>query len=428
MINFGHQTLVIGQQNTYQTGVGWAYLTVINESPFLLTLSFSGVGSIDFPAWFQGDVPVPFEYTGQLTMNPINYLGITQLVSQLVSVNGWVKGEISNPQWTALSQNFGNVVTTTATQTINDNFPAGTTVVEATQQGNNLGSNVKILNTGEFILQEYTGSVLNTLAHVTPNASPGTTDVALGKAGNNTEIIGYFLADHAAQFNSDFTVNGNTSLGNVVQSGGLGVAINNSYSPSIDLENATGAMAIQLGAGAIKSIAGRPLVLATQAATDSVQLQVNNANVLQLLAAAVNFSQALNSNAPFATRNGNTSGSASLYMPFIGTQFKAGMLFLSNYKDTTITSLSFPQAFTTVIMLFCFSDIGISGDGGIGLLKAGVAQSIGIVTTLSGAGGGNTNQTALYKLSLGNCPQAVDAVQLLAHANAHTGTVFFAGI
>jgi hypothetical protein len=141
----------------YQTGMNWEYITVINESPYMLSLNFAGVGSIDFPAWFKDDIPMSRGYVGSFTIIPtLLTTGQLGTPSTIVTVNAWIPGELTNPQPVALSRltNVGNVINTVggvASSVQNDNNPSGTSVVEATVQGDS-ASAVSLVNNGHLLL------------------------------------------------------------------------------------------------------------------------------------------------------------------------------------------------------------------------------------------------------------------------------------
>ena len=144
MNNFGRQALTPGTPVNYPTGTGWEFIQVINESPYLLGLNFSGLGSIDFPISHREDIYMPRGYTGSLVITPSNYGYTAAFVaaapSAFVTVNGFGPGEIKNPQSVALARlnNVGNTVSGvagTASNLNNTGNPAGTNIISSTVSG-----------------------------------------------------------------------------------------------------------------------------------------------------------------------------------------------------------------------------------------------------------------------------------------------------
>ncbi len=118
MQSFGVQALSLSQPAEFNTGVGFEYLQIINNSPYFLTLNFVGQGSIGFPNWLKEDVPINGSYRGNLIITASNPLGLNQIVSKLVTVNAWSPGELAQPQTTPLTQDSGNIITSIAGQQV----------------------------------------------------------------------------------------------------------------------------------------------------------------------------------------------------------------------------------------------------------------------------------------------------------------------
>ncbi len=91
-------------------GVSWEYVRIINKSPYMLSLNFSGIGTIDFPEMYLEDIAVSKNWTGKLVVTPrIDLSNTSQSLSSLVTVNAWAQGELSNPQAQPLTQQAVNV-------------------------------------------------------------------------------------------------------------------------------------------------------------------------------------------------------------------------------------------------------------------------------------------------------------------------------
>lgn len=405
MQNFGPQTLTIGSQAKYFTGVGWEYLTIGNESPYILDANFSGIGSITIPAWSQEDVRIPSGYTGQLVFTPNNYLGLTQIVSQLVYVNGWGSGELGQRQSYSLSQNFGNIVTSTATNLVNDGNVAGTTIIESTQLGST-GSNVLIKNNGQVTISQFAGGTLTQLLAIIPGvtAGPLNANVIIGDASHATNINGTLqvfgllwaydgIATQTSGGNltginvnmsgtstqngvvvtpqtgtrnfTDFFASGaeNNSFGigylaNTVlvgfssQSNQTGLQFTGLHSTAgIDLSGLTvsgGGPAIIMPALPMKAATSSDLLLDVTTSGNAIRERIAGVDVLAILSTIINASQQFAPNAAaFSTANGSVSGTVSLFAAVWGSGLKLGIVqWLSNFQTATAVTLLFPSSIT----------------------------------------------------------------------------------
>jgi hypothetical protein len=130
---------------------------------------------------------------------------------------------------------IGGSVSTTSIQTLtNDGNPANTQIIEAKQSGSS-GSNVSIDNSGNEIIREWTGSVLNTIRQTIANAVAGTDVIILGKVGNFfTHILGKLTVDGAANFHADPVTLDATAAG--IEQGNPSVA----NTPHIDFHSSGG--------------------------------------------------------------------------------------------------------------------------------------------------------------------------------------------
>lgn len=105
MINYGRQTLVQSVVTPYNTSPDLEYVQIMNESPYILTCTFRGMGFMDIPAWHKEDVLMGSGYNGQLDILPQNITtGQASAQSSVVSVNGFAPGEIQAPQSVALAR------------------------------------------------------------------------------------------------------------------------------------------------------------------------------------------------------------------------------------------------------------------------------------------------------------------------------------
>ena len=179
MINFGRQALTPGTPVDYNTGVGWEYLQILNESPYLLGLNFSGLGSIDFPISHREDIWLSPRYTGSLVITPSNYgfsgPFVSAAPSTFVSVNGFGPGELAHPQSVALARinNIGNplnIAGGVASSIVNTGNPRGTSVIQATPTGD-AQSPLSMLNDGTVAIGDATNA--GSLSVVGPSTFTG---------------------------------------------------------------------------------------------------------------------------------------------------------------------------------------------------------------------------------------------------------------
>lgn len=140
-----------------ETGPGWEYVRLINNSAYLLSVNFSGIGAIDFPEMFLEDVYLPQGYRGVMDITPFaNMSNIGFSPSNLLSVNLYQQGEISSPQAQPMTflSNVGNTVNTSggvAAQIVNTGNTAGSSVIQ-TQPTGDAGTTLSILNDGTILL------------------------------------------------------------------------------------------------------------------------------------------------------------------------------------------------------------------------------------------------------------------------------------
>lgn len=451
MQNFGPQTLTIGSKTDYFTGVGWEYITIINESPYILDANFSGIGSITIPAWFQEDIRMPSGYTGQVVLNPNNYLGLTQIVSQLVSVNAWSPGELPSRQSVGLSQNFGNVVTSTATNLVNDGNIAGTTIIESTQQGST-GSNILVKNNGQVTVSQFQGGTLTQLFAILPGVTAGAlnNNVIIGDSARSTLINGtlqvngttwcysgiatqtsfsnttginctlsgtstqqgYVATPQSGTRNfTDFFASGaeiNTvgigytansiGVGYVSSSNNVGMQFTGLHAGSgIDLSGLTvsgGGPAIIVPSLPIKAASNSDVLLDTTTGTNAIRARINGTDVLAILSSFITASQYLIMNAPvFASGNGSVSGQLQLRCPIWGSDLKVALAIGVNFSTASNVNVSFPTPFGSCGMIWS-GDIGATTT--FGLLISGVVQTCRqVVYGAAGSAGTTSAQTVL---------------------------------
>ena len=127
---------------------------------------------------------------------------------------------------------------------------------------------------------------------------------------------------------------------------------------------------------------------------------------------------------PAIVLNGSTSGTATLYMSLRGT-WKHVIVLLSNFRNGSAgnQTIALPTAFTN-------SERFYYGAGGqLQLLSSGVAQTLGIITTLAAGGGTVALQTTLNRYSIGDNGTPIDTISFLgSQGSADTGIFVLEGI
>lgn len=186
---------VTNTSGTIQTGLvnRCAVLFLINESPMGLVLTFAdGSQAVLPPFWARAyKMPVaggPVDWTQQYN------LPISSSPLAVVQGEGYEPNEVDMSQLAQgplnRQSNIGNSipVSTTVSQVINDNNPANTQVVEATQSGA-VGSNVIIENDGSVTIKDGTTTLTNLIQLV----ALASTAIILGATGRDTQVSGNLL-------------------------------------------------------------------------------------------------------------------------------------------------------------------------------------------------------------------------------------------
>lgn len=123
------------------------------------------------------------------------------------------------------------------------------------------------------------------------------------------------------------------------------------------------------------------------------------------------------------TINGRASGTATLIEAFYGT-FKLVLVSFNNFKNGgAAQTLALPTPFT----LHCAFMTNASPI--LNLLVSGTAQSVAVVTGVSGSGDTTTSQTAINSSQLGSVVAAIDTVSDPgSSSSAHTGSILLWGV
>lgn len=186
---------VTNTSGTIQTGLvnRCAVLFLINESPMGLVLTFAdGSQAVLPPFWARAyKMPVP---GGPVDWQQQYNLPISSSPLFTVQGEGYEPNEVDMSQLAQgplnRQSNIGNSipVSTTVSQVVNDNNPANTVVVEATQAGA-IGSNVIIENDGTVTIKDGTTTLTNLIQLV----ALASTAIILGASGRDTQVAGNLL-------------------------------------------------------------------------------------------------------------------------------------------------------------------------------------------------------------------------------------------
>lgn len=83
------------------TGLGWQYIRIINNSPYLLRVALGNQGAVTVPEMWLEDIQLTQSYNGKVTITPIVNIApanVNSSLSSLVSLNVFQPGELSAPR------------------------------------------------------------------------------------------------------------------------------------------------------------------------------------------------------------------------------------------------------------------------------------------------------------------------------------------
>ena len=184
----GSYTPVAGTDINIDTGLGWQYIRIINNSPYFLHVTFGGSGGINFPEMFLEDIYISPAYNGKLVITPIanfSAQAIDNALSSLISINAYQAGELKQPVAQPLSTVTGvnNQSVVVATQVVNTGNAAGANVVLGTPL--NQATQLELNNDGSGFLAG--GRIV-----YTASGAPETTNV--DTTSFDQELAGYHTA------------------------------------------------------------------------------------------------------------------------------------------------------------------------------------------------------------------------------------------
>lgn len=136
----------------------------------------------------------------------------------------------------------------------------------------------------------------------------------------------------------------------------------------------------------------------------------------------------LNATPAQTTLNGGTAGTAVLTQDLVGT-IKRVLVILTGFRTAGASqTIAIPVPFTKQCFVRSSNLGGATGFNGFQLLSSGTPQSVGLITTLSSAGGTNTSVTTVFGHSIGECFHAIDTIQFVSGSSANaSGSIELVG-
>jgi len=444
---------------TVNTGHGWQYIRIINNSPYLLSIDVPGIGTVDMVEYWVEDVLVQKSYRGQIIITPSpNISNISSSTSNLISINAYAPGEISLPISQPLNSQAVNP-TASGKPLFTATFGIGVSAGQhqALSVFNPPGSGVTCTFHSVRAFTTDTGNPICFLLLVPKaDANFATAIVAESHDGSTTprvsvthctgedattlSISSTVLDEYNIPANDifdflDFPDNTTLAPGNsLVLIFEEGVVTGKTY--RITMKWAEDII-VPLPGGVPTTIATElinqnnpapsPVILAAPSGDNSTAVQLMN-NAQFTLGDVINpgFLSMLGPlllNATGITVN-NTGGSGTTTL----TEFLSGNLKLiliedSNFKNVTSTiDIAVPTPFTNFAII-------ISGDvAGFNTVQGGVLKNVNVLTALAAGGGTVTNQANHNTDSISFTPQGFDTIRLTSgNASAHNGIAILIG-
>lgn len=375
------QQVTLDTKNTQLAQCGW--IEFQNESPYTIELAMGGL-NLPIPAW--DDYPIQLQQKSGGYWTPISAIAFPPMITPMLIANNltqnvstklittlYLTGETPSstvPRSLARQTFVPNTVSNvsgTANAVQNDGNPSGTSVIEATVQGD--GASAVSLNNDAFFS-------LGTVAHPA-----------------RVQIV--------------------CALGTITIDSNGKVTIPDS-----------------LNANLITALAGNDLALhvpAGQRVVDTINgvdtFQVNNAGAT-IIAGGINY------NAPAIVVNGSTSGTVTLYQDFQGNT-KRVIAFLNNYRNGAAgtQTIALPRSFANGALIRTGFTGGTSDNTTFSLLSLGTPISVRLLTALAAAGGSTSTVTLIPGFSFCEAQSAFDTISFAGSGgNPHTGFLMIDGI
>ena len=453
----------VAQTGSFNTNLNiGGRMVIFNESNIGLKLQFSD-GSTSYVAAWTTELFTQPGPDSNVTWSQENILGGSTGPISMVTVVAYAPSEkvVGVYPFSLIRQFFlGNTVSVALPQSssvINDNNVSGTQVVESTVSGSP-SSNILMNNDGSGWLGRWN----------TPNFtkiiqwfSSGATGVLLGAIGFLTEVLGNLKVDGTLESVGNITADANLTVTGTASFNANGATIDGSSNvncnavntntvnagvTNITTANATTTNTTTLSAvGHIISANNQSHQWKDSGATARDVLNVDASNhvnlsgitgtdLLQFLASGggvtgvwdfVNKSLDIRTTA--VSINGTTNGTATLYMPFTGANFKVAVLFFNAYRNASgaSQSIALPVAFAQRANF-------LSGNGKPATPQSGgvdLVNKVNVVTTLNSAGGTNTNVSPVPSNSFGEIFQTFSGFSLGTSQGTNADAVYiFVGL
>jgi hypothetical protein len=437
MQNFGRFTpsnyIAPNQPLQVTTGVNLEYIRIINNSPYMLSLNFQGVGTIDFPEHYLEDIPMSQAYRGSFTVTAsANLTNIPSATSNLLSINGYNFGELKAAQSQPLSTPAVNATasgkpifsatvgfgaTATKYQTLNIFNPPDSGVNFTfyaarvfTDDNTVPAANLITLNGADLNLG--TGvSIFSHDASANPPVSFGhatSEDLVVGHGGNIIEVMDMNV-DVTQDF-LDFPDSVELAPGNnlfiTLTSGSTGHVVRLTMKWTEDIAVAQQGGVITTVATSINNQgnpAPTPVVQASPDGDSGVAVLLNNNGQLTLGDATYHGLLSILAGANGDAKVNGTSGTATLYQPWRG-DVKLVVIELSGFANAgtgPAINLAIPVPFTKGAAI-------VTGDNNnTNMLNGGNAQSM---TTYPWGGAFSASGTTIGQWANGECNHPIDTV------------------
>lgn len=494
MQNFGRYTvsnyLAPSQPLTVDIGIGWEYIRIINNSPYLLGVNLSGVGSIDFPEMFLEDMPVPQNFTGKLTITPTaNLVNTSQSISNLVSINTYAPGELEIPQTQPLTQQAVNVTgsgkpiysatigfgsTASTIQALNVFNPANSGITyifhscrvftnDSTVPAANLilvsGADLNLGIPVSAVSHEGSANPPTSTAHCTAE------DIGAGHGGTTIEVLDcqQNTTMEFESFPDSYTLEPGNNLRIALTSGSTGKVVRLTMKWTEDTQIAGATLGVNMSILTAATLVndgnatGTGIIESTPSGQSSSATHVTNDGqwLLQVLQSGVyhQFLKSQTSGDPLqlgqsgdivdllgglnlagistvVNGNGTGGGTATVYQLLSGA-VKLVVVIESNFKNQgAVQTVALNAAFTVAALAIT------SKTNGINFVSGGVQQSINIITGLPSSAGPSGGGTVTAQAGGGNGEGAYSVAALPAfdtlsftggNGSASTGVMFIIG-
>jgi hypothetical protein len=346
-----------------------------------------------------------------------------------------------------------NVNLPTSTNLQNDNNVTGTQIIESTVSGSP-SSNVSVYNDGSGWFGRWNTP---TFTKVLQWFSSGATGVMLGAVGFLTEVLGNLKVDGTLESVGNVTADANLAVTGTATFNANGVSIDgssnvncnavNTNTVNTGVVNATTANATTTNTTTLsatgniisannqshewKDFGGTVRPVLNVDASNHVNLSgITGTDLLQFLASGGGvtgvwdfINKSLDIRTTAVILNGTTNGTAELYMPFTGANFKMCILYFNAYRNASGTSqnINLPVAFAGFAnFVTANGKVVTPRSGGVNLVN-----KVNIITALAAGGGTAVNQSTIPSYCVGDIFQTFDSFDL-GNTQATNATAVYA--